>query len=129
MKSTLIALLATILATTLPGISQEPGKPAPAETTTSAATFPAVHTITDTKGRSMEGVVLSKTETSITFERAADRKRFEVKLDTLSEADRAFVARLAEAPVNKPILLYIGYHGSGATATNDLIVGNGQRQL
>jgi hypothetical protein len=103
MKTT-IALIVTLLASSLVGVSQEPSKPAPEKTSKSAAsanTLPAPRTITDTKGRAMEGVIVSKTDKAITFERSSDKKRFEIQLDTLSDTDKAFVAGLVEPPVKK----------------------------
>ncbi|TAE86023.1 MAG: hypothetical protein EAZ82_12230 [Verrucomicrobia bacterium] len=104
---TTIALLATLLVTTLPGLSQEPTKPGaekPTQTETQpAGTLPAARTITDTKGRAMVGVIVSKTDKAITFERSSDKKRFEITLDTLSDADKAFVAGLHTPQPPAPI--------------------------
>lgn len=71
-------------------------------------TMPANRTITDTQGRSMDGTIVSKSETSIKFRRTSDNKEFEIKLDTLSETDRAFIAGLiAEEPKGATVLLLI----------------------
>lgn len=101
MRTTLIALLATALV----GFCEEPGKPEvekPTQTETkTSATLPAVRTFTDLKGRAMEGTVVGKNEKAITFVRASDKKKFEIALETLAEADKVFVAGLVAAPVKK----------------------------
>jgi hypothetical protein len=83
---------------------------------TAPATIPIARTITDTKGRAMEGTVTSKSATGITFQRDSDKKIFEIKLDTLSTDDIAFIASLAEpdplaalAPKKTSVLFMVQY--------------------
>jgi hypothetical protein len=58
--------------------------------------MPAARTITDTKGRALKGTILATTDIAITFQREGDpaSKKFEIKLDTLSQGDRVFVGNL-----------------------------------
>jgi hypothetical protein len=71
-------------------------------------TLPANRTITDTQGRSMDGTIVSKSDTAIKFRRATDNREFEIQLDTLSETDRTFIAGLiAEEPKGATVLLLI----------------------
>ena len=100
-----------ITSATLVMYSQEAGTRA-AETAATAETLPATRTITDLKGRAMEGTILSKSDTAITFERTADKKKFEVKLDTLSGTDRAFIAGLAEDVKTPPVAIPPGKKAS-----------------
>lgn len=94
------------MATTITMYSQETGeKPAAVEAT---ATMPVNRTITDTQGRSMDGTIVSKTDTAIKFRRTVDNKEFEIKIDTLSDADRTFIAGItAEEPKRPTVLLLV----------------------
>lgn len=63
-------------------------------------TLPATRTLTSADGRTIDVVIVSKTPTSIKAKKA-DGKEFEISFDKLSDADKAFVAGLGEAPVDK----------------------------
>lgn len=51
----------------------------------------SARTWTDTKGRQLEADIVSKTGDSVTVSRSDDGKEYTIPLDTLSEADQAFV--------------------------------------
>jgi hypothetical protein len=75
-------------------------------------TLPAARTLTSADGRAMAGTILSKSDTAISFERAADKKTFEIPLEKLSDSDKAFVAGLIDgpgkaAPGKKASVLYV----------------------
>jgi hypothetical protein len=111
-SSILSLCVLAVCGATIAMYSQETGeKPAAVETT---GTMPATRTITDTKGRSMDGTIVSKTEDAIKFRRATDNREFDIQLDTLSEADRTFIAGLAAgkepealADPNKTSVLFV----------------------
>lgn len=89
------------IAATIAGFSQAPTEksevpaataPAPANAgTTLPLTLPTPRTLTSTDGRTIDVTILSKTDTAIRAARA-DGKEFEIPLDKLSDADKAFVA-------------------------------------
>lgn len=64
-------------------------------------TLPATRTLKSVDGRTIDVVIVSKSPTAIKAKRA-NGKEFEIALDKLSDADRAFVAGLGEALVDKP---------------------------
>jgi hypothetical protein len=63
-------------------------------------TLPAARTLKSVDGRTIDVVIVSKSATAIKAKKA-DGKEFEITLDKLSDADKAFVAGLGEAPVDK----------------------------
>ena len=65
------------------------------------ATLPVAHTLTSKDGRTIDVTILSKSDTAIKAARA-DGKEFEIALDKLSDADKAFIAGLA-APDPKTV--------------------------
>lgn len=65
-------------------------------------TLPAARTLKSADGRTIDVVIVSKSATAIKAKRT-DGKEFEIPLDKLSDADRAFVAGLGEAPVDKSL--------------------------
>jgi len=91
--------LATAAAIATNGFAQDsPTPPAVTASTATATMLPAPRTLTDTTGRKLEGIILSKDATSIKFRRP-DGKEFDLPLANLSKADRAFVSN---AEVKKP---------------------------
>ena len=103
------------IAATIAGFSQAPTEtnefPTPATAVSpKAGTLPTTRTLTSTDGRTIDVTILSKSPTAITAKKA-DGKEFEIALDKLSEADRAFVAGLVDAPVKKIKVLSIGIYG------------------
>jgi len=70
-------------------------------------TMPVERTITDTQGRALEGTILSKTDTSISFQRKGNGTPVDIKLDMLSPEDQAFVATLVDKKSAKPTVLFV----------------------
>lgn len=64
-------------------------------------TFPISRAITDNTGRTMQGTIISKTDTGIKFRRTSDGLEFMVPLEKLTENDRAYIAEAKNAPVSK----------------------------
>jgi hypothetical protein len=98
----LVGLAATILSysqTEGPQVAVQPEQP--------SVTMPVTRTITDTKGRTIEGTILGKSDTEITFQRKGDTKQFEIKLETLSPSDQEFIAALIPATQKKPTVLFL----------------------
>jgi hypothetical protein len=72
-----------------------------------AQTMPVARTLTSADGRTIEVTILSKSDTAIKAKKA-DGKEFEIALDKLSDADKAFVAGLTSPPVKQLRVLLIG---------------------
>ncbi len=70
-------------------------------------TMPAERTITDTKGRALEGTILSKTNISISFQPKGTIKQVDIKLDQLSPDDQAYIATLVDKKSLKPTVLFL----------------------
>lgn len=64
--------------------------------------FPLERTVTDTRGRPLEGTILGKSNGSIAMKRSSDDKEFVIVLSKLSEADQKFFSEMADY---KPVLL------------------------
>lgn len=56
-----------------------------------------VHIFTSTDGRKLEGVIVSKTDSTVIVKRLRDQSAFELPLDRVSAADREFVLNWCEA--------------------------------
>jgi hypothetical protein len=72
-----------------------------------APTMPVERTITNTEGKSLDGTILSKTESTISYEIKASRKKVDIKLDQLSAEDQAFIATLVDKKNAKPTVLFL----------------------
>ena len=70
-------------------------------------TMPVERTITDTKGRALEGIIISKTDSSISFQTKGTSKVADINLDMLSADDQAYIASLVDKSSVKPIVLYL----------------------
>ena len=88
------------IAATIASFSQT-SEPTVAVTPT-AQTMPVARTLTSADGRTIDVVITAKTATAIVVKKA-DNKEFEIALDKLSAADKAFVAELAAHPTLSPI--------------------------
>jgi hypothetical protein len=102
----ILQIASFFFAVTLAGFSQTPA-PAPAPLPKTGTTLPVTRTLTSADGRTIDVTILSKSAMVIQAARA-DGKEFEITLDKLSDADKAFVAGLVEAPVKKLKALVIG---------------------
>ena len=69
--------------------------------------MPVKRTLTSADGRTIDVVIIAKTETGIKAKKA-DGKEFELTLDKLSDSDAVFVAGQVEAPIKKMTALVIG---------------------
>lgn len=72
------------------GYAQNPSPPAAMEKKP-ASTSPITRTLTGKDGRTVDAVLLSRTETTVKIRRTSDRMEFTIPLDKLSEADRSFI--------------------------------------
>ena len=103
-------MAAGIAATTL-GFCQTPSvkdaAPGVAPVATTGTTLPVARTLTSADGRTIDVTIVSKSATAIRAARA-DGKEFEIALDKLSDADKAFVEGLVNAPVKKMKALVTG---------------------
>ena len=98
MKTILLALLATAIL----GFCQEPS----IQANTNPNMMPVSRTLTSADGRTIDVVITAKTTSGVTAKKA-DGKEFEIALDKLSDADKAFVAGLVEPTVKKTSLLFV----------------------
>ena len=102
------------IAATIAGFSQAPTEttgaiPTASITAPAGTTLPVSRTLTSADGRTIDVTILSKSPTAIKAART-DGKSFEIALDKLSEADRAFVAGLTNPDPNavkKPTVLVV----------------------
>lgn len=92
---------------TLITFSQTNDAPATQEAAAAENVMPVKRTLTSADGRTIDVTILSKSYTAIKAARA-DGKEFEIALDKLSDADKAFVAGLVDAPVKKMKALVTG---------------------
>ena len=93
--------------------AQTSEKTTPAAFADAAQTMPVERTITDIKGRSMDGTITGKTDTSVSYLRK-DGQNFEIMIDTLSKGDQDFIAGLISPDpkaVKKPKVLIISDNG------------------
>jgi len=70
-------------------------------------TMPVERTITDTKGRALEGTIISKTAASISFKPKGTSKAYDIELDMLSADDQAYIASLVDKKSVKPTVLFL----------------------
>lgn len=89
----LLCLVACI-ALTPASLAQTSEKTTPAAVADTVRTMPVERTITDTKGRSMEGTITGKTDTQVSFVRK-DGQKLQITLDSLSKNDRWFIDKLS----------------------------------
>lgn len=64
--------------------------------------FPIARTLTSTEGRAIDAVILGKSGGILHIERSADLSRFDLPIERLAAADRAFASRLPELAVAPP---------------------------
>ena len=76
-----------------------------------AQTMPVARTLTSSDGRAIDVTILSKSDTAIKAKKA-DGKEFEIALDKLSDADKAFVAGLTAQEARKTSVLILVDSGS-----------------
>ena len=69
--------------TAVPAPAPDPAAPAPGES--------IAGTLTTKDGRTVEALLLSRTDTAVKIRRKADAVEFTIPLDRLSEADRSFI--------------------------------------
>lgn len=72
-----------------------------------APTMPVERTITNTKGVAIEGTILSKTDSAISFQRKGNGGPVDIKLDQLSPEDQTFIATLIAKSAAKPTVLFV----------------------
>lgn len=82
-------------------------KPEAAKPFTLPPTMPVERTITNTQGVAIEGIILSKTDTGISFQRKGNGKPVDINLDMLSPEDQAFIATLIAKSDAKPTVLFV----------------------
>jgi len=80
---------------------------AKAHTYVAPPTMPVERTITNTKGQTLEGTIISKTDTSISLQIKASKKTVDIKLDQLSADDQAFISTLVDKKTIKPTVLFL----------------------
>lgn len=64
--------------------------------------FPIARTLTSSEGRAIDAVILGKSGGILHIERITDRARFDLPIERLAAADRAFASRLPELAVAPP---------------------------
>ena len=92
--SMLSLCLVVDIALTPASFAQTSEKTTPAAVANTVQTMPVERTITDTKGRSMDGTITAKTDTEVSYVRK-DSQKFQIALDTLSKNDREFIDKLS----------------------------------
>ena len=102
------------------------GLPAPTAVAPAAQTMPVEHSVTDLKGRVLEGTITGKNDAEVSFTRN-DGQKFTIKLDTLSKSDQAFIAGLVAPDPNaakKPKVLLVVADGltDGLTSADKKIM-------
>ncbi len=109
-KTAALCVLAGLAATAIT-YADTSDTPVTQKAATAANVMPIARTLTAADGRTIDVVITAKTATGIKAKKA-DGKEFELTLDKLSDADKAFVAGLVEPPVKRPRMLFLSSLGS-----------------